>query len=361
MFIRLFYAALLCMLLSSPLKAQEQLHLSEKPSLRVGFNISEPLVFKKDGQYKGHMIDLWEQIADELHLKYDYIELDGFDEVFQALKGKQIDIGINGLYYKAEREDFIDYTVPTFNTGQQIMVRSSFSLINQMIDIIFSQTLLYALLVFCGFIFFAAHMIWWIERKRNPAFSQRYFEGIMESIWWTTVTLTTVGYGDKIPMRIAGKFFAIFWMLMGYFILAYFTASITSILTVTPVSTEIQSLEDLKGKKVGTVDGAGFRSLQKYALDLKLFKKTEELYPALESGALEAIILDSPILKYYALNKGKGQLAVVGDIFEEEFWGLALQQGSPHKEVLNQEIMRLHENGFIKRLNDKWFEGSRTY
>lgn len=47
-------------------------------------------------------------------------------------------------------------------------------------------------------------------------------------MWWSVVTLTTVGYGDITPSTIAGRFFGIVLMLLGIGILSTFTATIAS-------------------------------------------------------------------------------------------------------------------------------------
>jgi voltage-gated potassium channel len=46
------------------------------------------------------------------------------------------------------------------------------------------------------------------------------FTDIPTGIYWTVVTLTTVGYGDFVPTTMAGKFLASFVMLLGYSIIA---------------------------------------------------------------------------------------------------------------------------------------------
>ncbi|CAE7235975.1 unnamed protein product, partial [Symbiodinium natans] len=46
------------------------------------------------------------------------------------------------------------------------------------------------------------------------------FESIPHGMWWATVTLTTVGYGDLVPQTCWGKFFAACSMLIGYGLLA---------------------------------------------------------------------------------------------------------------------------------------------
>jgi voltage-gated potassium channel len=46
------------------------------------------------------------------------------------------------------------------------------------------------------------------------------FENIPKSIYWAVVTLTTVGYGDVVPITSLGKFLASIIMILGYGIIA---------------------------------------------------------------------------------------------------------------------------------------------
>ncbi len=61
------------------------------------------------------------------------------------------------------------------------------------------------------------------------------FNNIPLSIYWTIVTITTVGYGDIIPQTVAGQFIAAFAMLTGYSIIAVPTGIITA-----ELATELQ-------------------------------------------------------------------------------------------------------------------------
>jgi voltage-gated potassium channel len=45
--------------------------------------------------------------------------------------------------------------------------------------------------------------------------SPEHFGSIPQAMWWTVVTLTTVGYGDIVPYTVAGKFIATLTALMG--------------------------------------------------------------------------------------------------------------------------------------------------
>lgn len=50
--------------------------------------------------------------------------------------------------------------------------------------------------------------------------SQNGFHSIPQSIYWAIVTLTTVGYGDVVPVTVLGKIIASIIMLLGYSIIA---------------------------------------------------------------------------------------------------------------------------------------------
>ncbi len=54
------------------------------------------------------------------------------------------------------------------------------------------------------------------------------FTSIPKSIYWTIVTITTVGYGDITPQTVAGQFIASLAMLTGYSIIAVPTGILTA-------------------------------------------------------------------------------------------------------------------------------------
>ena len=52
----------------------------------------------------------------------------------------------------------------------------------------------------------------------------------LDSLWWSLVTLTTVGYGDITPVTLVGRFIAVVDMVVGIGVLAVLTAKIASTL-----------------------------------------------------------------------------------------------------------------------------------
>jgi len=60
-------------------------------------------------------------------------------------------------------------------------------------------------------IVFASAGIYLVERDAQP----EAFGSIPQAMWWATITLTTVGYGDVVPITIAGKALGIVITILG--------------------------------------------------------------------------------------------------------------------------------------------------
>jgi voltage-gated potassium channel len=56
------------------------------------------------------------------------------------------------------------------------------------------------------------------------------FSRMFDSIWWAFVTITTVGYGDKVPATVPGRILAILIMLLGIVAISTLSGTIASIL-----------------------------------------------------------------------------------------------------------------------------------
>jgi voltage-gated potassium channel len=54
------------------------------------------------------------------------------------------------------------------------------------------------------------------------------FPSIGSGLWWAAQTVTTVGYGDDVPVSFAGRLLAVAVMLIGIGFLTVITAAITS-------------------------------------------------------------------------------------------------------------------------------------
>ena len=74
-----------------------------------------------------------------------------------------------------------------------------------------AKTLLSAIFVMLILVVLSASGIFVVERDIQP----NAFGSIPAAMWWATVTLTTVGYGDVVPMTVAGRLLGVFITVLG--------------------------------------------------------------------------------------------------------------------------------------------------
>ena len=59
-------------------------------------------------------------------------------------------------------------------------------------------------------------------------FDHENYPSVGSGLWWAAQTVTTVGYGDNVPVTLAGQLVAVLVMLLGIGFLTVITAAITS-------------------------------------------------------------------------------------------------------------------------------------
>ena len=81
------------------------------------------------------------------------------------------------------------------------------------------------ILIFAAVLLLSSLLVYFIERGRNNGFTT-----IFDSIWWTIVTVSTVGYGDRFPVSTLGRLIAILIMFLGVGVMGIVTGRIASFL-----------------------------------------------------------------------------------------------------------------------------------
>src|ERR1051325_1499154 len=93
---------------------------SELGTLRVATRIVRPFVFEQQGQLTGFSIELWQEISRELDAKSKFNVEPSVNDILEAVKSNQADLGIAAISITAERERDWDFSQPMFDAGLQI-------------------------------------------------------------------------------------------------------------------------------------------------------------------------------------------------------------------------------------------------
>ena len=90
---------------------------------------------------------------------------------------------------------------------------------------------------------------------------------------------------------------------------------------------DVQSLEDLNGKKVASRLGTAPLDYLKDnypEIQPQPFEQLDQAYLSVEGGSTAAIFYDAPNVEYYISTTGKDKLKVVGDLYEAQNYGCLL-------------------------------------
>jgi len=321
------------------------------------FNTVErpPFSYQEDGAAAGFSIDLMRMLADELgrEIRFDYKP--SIPEMLTGVEAGTIDGAVANISITSARESVMDFSQPIFGSGLQIMV-SGASAEPSIWDAILRLDLFLAVLAAFGGLFVLGALMWWFERGRQEYFDRPAGEAMFPSFWWALNLVVNGGFEERMPRSVMGRLLGVLMVVSSLFIVSIFVANITAALTVEAISGNIESLDDLDGRRVATTTGSTASALlDSRGIPHRTHSSYAELIEAFEAGDTEAVVFDGPILAHYVLTDGAGEARLIDRVFRPEDYGIALPQGSELREPINRALLRLNETGAYRELVARWF------
>lgn len=313
-------------------------------TITVGIKPLPPFVIDNaDSVYSGISILFFEKVAEDLNLAYKYKLFDNLNNLLDAVAAREVDLAVGALSITDEREARLDFTHSYFSSGMGVAMHENKQGIFAQLLNIASWDFVKAAGVLCFVILIFGFLLWLFERKKNrEMFGKGSMHGIGSSFWWSAVTMTTVGYGDKAPITPGGRVIAFVWMFTAIVITSTLTAAIASSLTINTLSQNIESIEDLANVKVGTVLGSNSEEyLNREGIIPTLFDDTDSALQALQNEEVKVVIYDRPILQYLINHSGQYEdLEILPNRILPSSYGFALPENSPLRNELNIMILR---------------------
>jgi polar amino acid transport system substrate-binding protein len=357
--------AMLGAAIAAPAYSQTAASPAASPSgaaeLRVVTILTPPSAMEQNGVLTGFSVDLWNAIADRLKVKTSYQIVPDVSHLDEAMRSKNADLTL-GLFITSARDEVFDFSIPTLQAGLQILVRDSgqnaqsTNPLRDMLGLIFSRTTALWLGMAILLVLIPAHFVWLFERRQQDSMiaSRTYFPGIFEAMFWAISTLTA--QASDMPHQWVGRTFSIFWMFAGVVFVAFYTAQLTTTLTVEQIRGAIEGPTDLPGKQVATLAGStGVDYLTQQNAQVQEFATPDQMYKVLLDKKVDAVVAPAPILLYFAAHEGKGRVKSVGPEFNTAPVAIMVQLDSPLRRKINLALIALRENGTYQRIYDKWF------
>jgi ABC-type amino acid transport substrate-binding protein len=313
--------------------------------LSVGTVVAPPIYIKTaDDRWEGLGIGIWQAVAQHMGVLFEFREYNSPGPLLAAIENGEIDI-IPSLPAELRYEVTMDLSQSYYKSGLAIAVPAEGAEHGWMrvVAKIFSTDILMAVGLLMLMCLTAGIIVCTFEKRRNSEmFGDGAVKAIGHGIWWSIVTMTSVGYGDKIPKTIGGRIVAIIWMLFSIVFIASFTAKITASLTIDELQGKVRGFNDLYSARVGSISQSEASIfLTNHGIAVMPFESVQEGLKDLAAKKIDAFVLNELILKYLVKKEFPGRVQVIPGLFDEYFVVMALKEKSLLRKPINKALLKL--------------------
>ncbi|XP_059638917.1 glutamate receptor 2.7-like [Cornus florida] len=326
---------------------------------------------KSEKYFTGFCINVYKEVQIILEHSYnihlpspiEFYEYDGsYDDLVESVQNKTFDAAVGDITILAERWNKVEFTQPFIESGLLMVVPVKPETSKAWLFLKpFTMEMWVAtacILIYTMFI------VWSLEQRSNPEFSGPWKESLGNVLWFTFSTLF-FAHREKIKSNYT-RTVVVVWLFVVLILTQSFTASLTSMLTVSRLRPTVTDIELLK-RTHATVgcDGPTFvRDYleQKYEFEpgniLNISSESEYL-SAFENGTIQAAFLEFPYAKVF-VNQYCKHYEYGDGSFTRRFggFGFVFQKGSGLAAIVSEAILKLSENGRLKELEKVLFTPS---
>jgi ABC-type amino acid transport substrate-binding protein len=325
-----------------------------QPPLRVVTLATAPFVLPRTDPPAGFSVDLWNEVVRRMHVDFTWQVVRDPAQVLTALQSHDADVAIGAIAVTPESEQVVDFSVPYFDSGLRIMVRTQYEagvvgILRSIPWIAIGHLFAVAIVL----IFLLANVLWLIERRRREL-PRSYLAAIGEELWGAMLVIATLNVDRDAP-GIKRVTILLMW-LVGVVLIAQLTATVTSTQTIARMQSLIRGPEDLPGKTIASVPGtAAGDYLAARGLPFTSVTYGPDGIRMLVRGEVQAVVFDAATLQYWAAKQGKGVVQVVGPLFRPQKYAIAVAVGSQLRKQINRALLEIYADGTYERIYSAWF------
>ncbi|XP_030272024.1 glutamate receptor ionotropic, delta-2 isoform X2 [Sparus aurata] len=363
--------------------------------LRVVTVLEEPFVMVSENvlgkpkKYQGYSIDVLDALSNYLGFKYEIyvapdhkygsLQPDGqWNGLMGELVFKRADVGLSALTITPERESVVDFTTRYMDYSVGVLLRKAERTVDMFACLAPFDLSLWACIA--GTVLLIGILVYllnWLNPPRLPMGSVSSTT-LYNSMWF--VYGSFVQQGGEVPYTtLATRMMMGFWWMFALIVISSYTANLAAFLTITRIENSIQSLQDLSKQTelpYGTVlDSAVYDQVRSKAMNpferdpmysqmWRMINRTgggENNVEESKEGIRKVkygrfgFVWDAAVLEYVANNDEDCSFYTVSNTAPDRGYGIAMQHGSPYRDIFSQRILELQQNGDMDILKLKWW------
>ncbi|XP_047447138.1 glutamate receptor ionotropic, delta-2 isoform X3 [Mugil cephalus] len=363
--------------------------------LRVVTVLEEPFVMVSENvlgkpkKYQGFSIDVLDALSNYLGFKYEIyvapdhkygsLQPDGqWNGLMGELVFKRADVGLSALTITPERESVVDFTTRYMDYSVGVLLRKAERTVDMFACLAPFDLSLWACIA--GTVLLVGILVYllnWLNPPRLPMGSVSSTT-LYNSMWF--VYGSFVQQGGEVPYTtLATRMMMGVWWMFALIVISSYTANLAAFLTITRIENSIQSLQDLSKQTelpYGTVldsavyDQVRSKSMNPFERDpmysqmWRMINRTgggdnnveesKEGIRKVKYGRF-GFVWDAAVLEYVANNDEDCSFYTVSNTAPDRGYGIAMQHGSPYRDIFSQRILELQQNGDMDILKLKWW------
>jgi len=325
---------------------------ANSPVMRVGVFHVPPYAMQisaTDGEWVGLAVNLFREIAQNLKMKYQLVEYPSMQPALDDLAASKLDFIAVGLDATPDLEIAINFSHAFEKSGTSAAVRLDHTpSIMSMLQSVLKSNLPLMLLWTVGLMVVVAVLMMLLERTRNQQnFGGSWIHAFGETLWWSVTTMTTVGYGDRVPTTRGGRLLGGMWMVLAFALMSVLAGVIASELTISRFQPTVNSLSELVDVRCGAVkDTAAFTDALERGMNPHPYPNLNTALEALQQGQISAVLGDTNAMQWKVRQPQFQDLTVIAQSLVNEFvcFGLSPTLNEKVCDPFNYWLLRVSES-----------------